>query len=344
MKLQHEGVRTASSMRQELDRERRATTGQDGEALDDAARFRRDVATGLAAQQKSIPCKWLYNARGSELFEKICETPEYYVTRTEISLLEEVCQPVAQAIGPEADVLEPGSGAGVKIRLLLDALERPRTFVPIDISDSAVAQSVESLQKDYRDLHIVPVVADFTKGIHLPASLTESAGGRRVIFFPGSTISNFSSSEARSLLHHFRELLRPGDFLFIGVDLVKDPEVLLAAYDDAQGVTAAFNLNLLNRIQEELAPELDVTSFEHRAVYREELSRIEMHLVSKSDQSVTVAGQEIRFSPGESIHTENSYKYTIDGFRELASAAGFTEGETFTDAHQYFSLHLLRAD
>jgi dimethylhistidine N-methyltransferase len=309
--------------------------------LDEA--FRRDVIAGLTAERKSLPCKWLYDERGSRLFEQICETPEYYVTRTELSLLAEVCPQAAMRIGPGADVIEPGSGAGRKVRTLLDALPAPRSFIPLEISLSALDESVAGLRRDYPDLSIVPVAGDFSKELLIPESILRESSGRRVVFFPGSTISNFAPKEAALLLGRFRRLLRQGDFLFIGVDLVKDRDVLLRAYDDAAGVTAAFNLNLLRRIRDELAADFDVRGFSHQAVYNEAESRVEMHLVSRVDQEQHVCGRTIRFAEGETIHTENSYKFTIEGFIQLARQASFAREVSFSDDKEYFSLHLLRA-
>lgn len=305
--------------------------------------FRQDVLRGLSAPTKSLPCKWLYNKRGSELFEKICETPEYYVTRTEMGLLAEVCPQVAQTIGQHADVIEPGSGAGEKVRWLLDALDSPRSFVPIEISPSALHESVIRLREAYPTLEVNPFVGDFSEALPVPPSLLEGDRGRRVVFFPGSTISNFSPRAAVPLLRNFRALLRTDDFLLIGVDLVKDREVLLQAYDDAAGVTAQFNLNLLERIREELSPEFDVGQFSHRAVFNESESRIEMHLVSSSNHVQEVCGKLIAFRQGETIHTEDSYKFTVRGFLDLARRAGFSREAQFKDSKEYFSIHLLRA-
>jgi len=311
--------------------------------------FRRDVLTGLTSSPKSLPCKYFYDTRGSKLFEQICETPEYYVTRTELAILHEVCGKVARIVGPGADVLEPGSGAGEKIRTLLDALSRPRSFMPIDISKSAVYASAAELRRDYPSVKVFPIVADFTKPFDLPLEFTElnapaaEPGAERhakVIFFPGSTISNFSPNEAVPFLQGLRSILGQGDFLFIGVDRIKDKARLECAYDDAAGVTAAFNLNLLERISSELETDLEPQSFQHRAVYNQELSRIEMHLDSKKRQTIRLCGQMINFEPGESIHTENSYKYSSDSFEKLADSAGFRVLRTFSDQEELFSLYL----
>lgn len=316
------------------------------EHLTRAAReqFERDVLAGLTGQQKTLPCKYFYDARGSALFEEICETPEYYVTRTETALLRKVCPDVARRVGPELDVLEPGSGAGEKIRILLDALERPHSFSPIDISPAALHASVATLKRDYPDVEFHPLVADFTASFILPARFSAPAANgarrRRMIFFPGSTISNFTPGDAAPFLAGLRRVLDPGDFLFIGVDRVKDARVLQRAYDDARGATARFNLNLLERMRRELDTNIDPRTFRHRAIYDARLHRIEMHLVSIEDQIVSVCGRRISFRRGESIHTENSYKYSPEAFVALADCAGYRVEETYSDEHGLFSLYL----
>lgn len=319
-----------------------------GEFLNPGARaaFEEAVLNGLLSSPKTLPCKYFYDARGSRLFEKICETPEYYVTRTELSLLRAASPKVAEFVGPHVDVLEPGSGAGEKIRILLNALDRPRSFIPIDISKSAVEASARALAKDYPKVAIHPLVADFTSQLAFPSQFVgedpekDAPPGRRLIFFPGSTISNFTPQEALPFLQRLRLVLRPGDYLFIGVDRIKDRGILERAYNDAQGVTAAFNLNLLHRIARELGVELDPTTFEHRAFYNERECRIEMHLESRCDQTVWIGGRPVSFRQGESIHTENSYKYSPDGFRTLATSAGYQVRETFSDPQELFGLYL----
>lgn len=302
--------------------------------------FESDVLEGLLSSPKTLPCKYFYDAKGSHLFEQICATEEYYVTRTELSLLRQVCTEIAPLIGPGADVLEPGSGAGEKIRTLLDALQTPRSFIPIDISPTAVAQSAQELERDYPELHVVPVVADFTQPFSLPRSFQESRAPAKVVFFPGSTISNFAPADAREFLSGLRALLSAGDFLFIGVDRIKDPSILERAYDDSQGVTAAFNLNLLHRIARDLPTDLDPRRFSHRATYNSNEERIEMHLVSEVDHTVTLCGERLDFRQGETIHTENSYKYSIEGFCQLAGEAGFRVLRTDSDRDNLFSLYL----
>lgn len=304
--------------------------------------FEQDVVDGLTARPKTLPCKYFYDTKGSALFEKICETPEYYVTRTEVALLREACPEVAALVGPSVDILEPGSGAGEKVRILLDSLSEPRSFILIDISKSAVDISATALRKSYPSLDVVPLVADFTQSFELPGAFLEKTPHCKLIFFPGSTISNFSPPEAKAFLEGLKRVLSPGDFLFIGVDRVKSRQLLEEAYDDAEGVTAAFNLNLLERITRELPTDLDASKFRHRAVYNSYESRIEMHLVSDETHRVRLSGEEILFEAGESIHTENSYKYTPQGFEQLAISAGFTLERSFSDAEELFSLYLCR--
>ena len=296
---------------------------------DSGVSFFQDVVSGLGAKPKTLPCKYLYDARGSDIFERICETPEYYVTRTELDLLNEV------------DVLEPGSGAGRKIRVLLSALHAPRSYTPMDISPTALWASAELLRNDYPEVRIAPVVADFTG--ELPVSEAFSGGsGHRLIFFPGSTIGNFLPDDAVKLLRAMGKLLRGGDWLLIGVDRVKDRATLEAAYDDAAGVTAQFNLNLLVRIQRELPSDLHPRNFRHEARYNVSKARVEMHLVSRVEQTVRVGRARFGFRTGESIHTENSHKYTVSGFTHLAQRAGFGLERVFSDRAELYSLYLLR--
>jgi len=301
----------------------------------------RDVVTGLRENPKTLPCKYLYDARGSELFERICETPEYYVTRTELELLRVASPVVASAVGARVNVLEPGSGAGEKIRLLLDALDAPRSYTPVDISPSALWPAAKALGADYPGLAVTPLVADFTSGFPRPESFS-AHGGARLIFFPGSTIGNFVPDEAEGLLRQMGELLRSGDWLFIGVDRLKDAATLEAAYDDAAGVTAEFNLNLLFRIRRELPTDLVPHNFRHEARFNAKKSRVEMHLVSRAHHTVRVGRARFDFSEGESIHTESSHKYTVDGFSRVAQKAGFELEQVFSDRREFYSLYLCR--
>jgi dimethylhistidine N-methyltransferase len=305
--------------------------------------FSRDVHAGLSAAVKTLPAKYFYDTRGSELFEQICRLPEYYPTRTERMILRDNAREIAQLIGPDVEVVEFGAGAAEKVRLLLNALPRPAGYLPIDISGPHLTAAVAPLAKTYPDLDIRVVAGDFTTELPLPAPLPRARC--RVGFFPGSTIGNFTPEEALGFLRNAAAMLRTGGSagsgLLIGVDLVKDPAVLHAAYNDAAGVTAAFNLNLLQRINRELNGSFDLGSFDHYAFYQPARHRIEMHLVSRLAQTVSVCDQRYSFAAGESIHTENSCKYTPASFRALAEKAGFRPAAMWTDANSLFSLHWL---
>lgn len=306
----------------------------------DVADFARALVVGLRAVPKRVPCKYLYDAEGSALFERICDLPEYYPTRTELGLLERHADEVARHIGDDAELVEFGAGSGVKVRLLLDALTRPRAYLPIDISGPHVRAAAARLADDYPGLAVRPVVADYTRPLRLPPSVRGAR--RRVGFFPGSTIGNFAPDEAVRFLLTASQLLKGGGLL-VGVDLVKDPAVLHAAYNDAAGVTAAFNRNLLDRANRELDADFDLERFAHYAFYHPLAQRIEMHLVSLAHQQVRVAGETFVFADGEALHTEDSYKYTIDGFRALAMRAGFVPAAVWSDPQQRFSLHWLES-
>lgn len=301
------------------------------------ADFLNAVRAGLAGQPKEIPCRFLYDRRGSRLFDRICDLPEYYPTRTEMALLAEVAPDLAADVGPEAEIIEFGAGSTTKVRLLLDALEAPRAFLPIDISAGHLQDAAARLDEDYPSLDVTPVVADFTKPVSLPP-LPER--GRRIGFFPGSTIGNFAPEEAAAFLRVLARELAGGGLL-IGVDLVKDRAVLHAAYNDSAGVTAAFNQNLLVRANRELGADFVVERFHHEARFNEAESRIEMHLVSEGRQAVGVQGDRFLFEDGESIHTENSYKYTIEGFQYLAKSSGFRPVAHWVDRKNLFSIHWL---
>lgn len=306
--------------------------------------FAADVQAGLSAAQKNLPAKYFYDRRGSELFERICELPEYYPTRTEIGLLRRHGRDIAALIGPEAEIVEFGAGALVKIRLLLDALNRPRGFLPIDISGAHLSDAAAELMRDHPGLTVRVVTGDFTSpDLKLPDRLPGAQC--RAGFFPGSTIGNFTPEEALGFLRGAARMLGEGDTgasgLLIGVDLVKDPALLHAAYNDAAGVTAAFNRNLLRRINRELGGDFVLERFAHYAFYQPRQQRIEMHLVSLAAQSVRIGGRRYDFAAGESIHTENSYKYTLSGFHKLAEQAGFRPAAIWTDPDSLFSLHWL---
>jgi dimethylhistidine N-methyltransferase len=301
--------------------------------------FQAEILAGLTNRQKTIAPKFFYDAEGSLLFERICELPEYYLTRTEIGLLEQYGEEIAGAVGPEAVLFEFGSGSSRKIRLLLDAL-RPAVYVPIDISKSHLWDAAHALAGDYPWLEIHAVCADYGEDWRLPSGLE---GQRRIVFFPGSSIGNLMPAEAAVLLERIVRLVGDGGGLLIGVDLVKRIDVLEAAYNDRQKVTEAFNKNLLVRINRELDADFRVDRFQHLAFYNRELGRIEMHLASKQAQSIRVADHTIRIAAGETIHTENSHKYSLAGFRRLALRAGFRPDKVWIDPEGLFSIHYLSA-
>ncbi|PMS13090.1 L-histidine N(alpha)-methyltransferase [Trinickia caryophylli] len=305
--------------------------------------FERDLIQGLSTKPRSVSPKYFYDAAGSALFDRICELPEYYPTRTELGILDRHAGAIAECVGPRVDIVEFGAGSLAKIRLLLDAFDTedaPRRFYPIDISAEHLENAASRLRADYPWLHVHPVAADYLKDGVLAA--LEESSARRVGFFPGSTIGNFSTNEALDFLHLAARLLEGGGLL-VGVDLVKAPDVLHRAYNDRQGVTAAFNLNLLKRANEELGADFDLRQFAHYAFYEPIKQRIEMHLISRRAQVVRVGGEAFRFDEGESIHTESSHKFTIDGFRALAASAGFEPGPVWTDEARLFSVHWLES-
>ncbi len=303
------------------------------------ADLRRAVLEGLAARPRAIPPKFFYDAAGSRLFDAICELPEYYPTRTEMAILDSCCEEIATTCGRGRWLLEPGSGSCVKVRSLLDSLE-PRCYVPIDISGDHLRSAAAALAAERPGLEVRACCADFTADVPLPWSLE----GPRIVFFPGSSIGNYEPGEAVGVLARLARLAGPGGGLLIGVDLKKDREVLEAAYDDSKGVTAAFNLNLLSRINRELGADFQLEGFEHRARYDERLGRVEMHLVSRHDQVVHIGSRTFGFRAGEGIHTENAYKYDIGEFGALARQAGFRQAQVWTDADRRFSLQWMTVD
>ncbi len=313
--------------------------------LDTAPReagFLEAVCAGLSEPQKQIPCKFFYDRAGSGLFEEICGLDEYYLTRTEIGLLTAHRAEIAGLIGAHADLVEFGCGSLVKVRILLGAMDRPSAFTPIDISRVHLLESAAELAAEYPDLEILPVCADYTKAVKLPRPRGGNAA-RKVGFFPGSSIGNFAPAAARDFLAVIAEMVGPGGDLVIGVDLKKDEAILNAAYDDAAGVTARFNLNLLRRVNRELGADFDLQRFRHRAHYNEAEGRVEMHLESLADQEVRLDGRVFAFAQGETIHTENSYKYSLTEFTALAEEAGFAATQAWTDDGNLFSIHYLRA-
>ncbi len=297
--------------------------------------FRRDVLGGLAGTPKSIPSKYFYDELGSQLFDAITETEEYYPTRTEQAIMDASVGEMAELVGPRAILIEYGSGSSLKTRTLLDALSDLAAYVPIDISGDHLMSTAETLREAYPDLTVAPVAADYTGDFRLPAL---PPARKHVVYFPGSTIGNFSEGQAAVFLQHAAEVAGPGGGLLIGIDLIKDRATLEAAYDDAAGVTAEFNLNLLDRINRELDATFDRDGFRHHAIWNEDEHRIETYLVSQREQMATVSGIPFRFDAGEMIHTENSYKYTVDGFAASAAASGFTLRRAWTDSDGLFAV------
>ena len=316
------------------------TTVQVIDSPDRLKSFRDDVFEGLSREQKELPCKYFYDDRGSELFNTICGLDEYYPTRTETALLQAHGREMADLIGPGVCLIEFGCGSLLKTRLLLDALRSPAAFVPIDISADHLLQSAAALAADYPNLEVLPVVADFTRPVKLPDK-ARKASENRIGFFPGSTIGNFDHAGAADFLATVADMVGGGGALLIGVDLKKDEDILVRAYDDAQGVTAAFNRNVLERINRELGGCFDIETFRHRALYNGAEGRIEMHLVSEKDQTVTVHDRDFTFTEGETIHTENSCKYHVEEFSSFAAGAGFRSARTWVDGDGLFSLHYL---
>ncbi len=303
--------------------------------------FRRDVLAGLAREPKAIAPKYFYDAAGSALFDRICELPEYYPTRTERAILEAHAPAMAEALGPRALLVEPGAGSGLKTRLLLAALVDPAGYVPVDISGEHLQASAAALRAAFPQLEVLPVAADFTQAFSVPRP--QQPVMRRALFFPGSTLGNFDPPAARQLLAAFRQVAGRNGRLLLGVDLQKDAGILEPAYDDAAGVTAQFNLNLLARINRELGGHFDLDAFSHRAFYDPERQRIEMHLLSRRDQVVRIGGATFRFRRGETIHTESSYKYTPASLTALAAAAGWRLQRQWVDARRWFMLGLFAA-
>jgi len=296
----------------------------------------RDVLEGLNDSPKRLPTQYLYDARGSELFEAITRQPEYYLTRTELSIYDEHLQSIADAMGPGVWLIELGSGAGTKTMRLLAALDRPAGYTPIEISASAMDRSLSEIKRAQPGLTIRPQVGDFTHDLTLP----DTGEHRRAVFFPGSTLGNFDDESARELLARFARWVGPGGELLIGVDLVKPAEVLVPAYADAAGVTAEFNLNLLDRLKREAGADFDRDQWTHEARWNAEAKRMESYLVSQRDQRVTIAGQTFAFVAGEAVWTEQSQKYTIDSLLELAGP--FRLKRHWTDAKGWFAVLLLQ--
>ena len=300
--------------------------------------FLRAVVEGLSRPQKQLPCRFFYDARGSALFEEITRLDEYYPTRTEAEILQRCAPQIAAHMQTGAMLIEFGSGSSTKTEILLAALETLAVYVAIDVSQSALDEAAERISRRFPNLRVETLVADFAEALELPSGYS---GAERLGFFPGSTIGNLTHEEAEKLLRHFGKMLGRGARFVAGVDLKKDLRRLIPAYDDKAGVTAAFNKNILVRINRELDADFDIDGFSHEARWNEAKGRIEMHLVSGRRQKVAVAGETFSFASGETIHTENSHKYTVEGFRALAARAGWQPAGVWVDDNELFSVHEL---
>lgn len=305
------------------------------------ATMRDDVIEGLRSRPKFLPSQYLYDERGARLFERICEQPEYYITRTELAILESSLGAIADRIGPGALLIEPGSGEGIKSALLLGGLHEPAGFAPIDISRTQLVSVAKSISEQFPGLEVVPVCADFTDDPEVPA-VTRTVR-TRLAFFPGSTVGNLVPERALDVLRHLRTLARERGFVLVGVDLKKRPEVIELAYDDPAGVSREFALNYLRRLNTELGADFDLDEFGYEAPYDPELGRVEMALVSRKAQSVHIGAAKIHFDEGERVRTEFSYKYDLPGFQVLAERAGLTLEEAWTDADDLFAVVLLKS-
>jgi dimethylhistidine N-methyltransferase len=301
-----------------------------------ASDFLAEAIAGLTSSPRTLPSKFFYDERGSELFQEICALPEYYVTRTETEILQENIAAMAESIGTGAELVGFGTGAGIKTRMLLECLEEPVAYVPVDISKQRLVQSAEELAVAMPQLEILPVCADYMQSIRLPTPARQPA--HVAVYFPGSTIGNLEPATARGFLQRVCRLCAPSGGLLIGVDLQKPRKILEAAYNDSAGVTAAFNLNLLVRANRELGADFDIAQWQHRAIYNETESRIEMHLISRREQTVQLGGHAFDFAARDKIITEYSYKHTIAGFTALAESAGFRLSRTWTDPQQWFAV------
>lgn len=306
------------------------------------AEFLRDAVEGLAQNPKTLPCKYFYDARGSQLFDQICQLDEYYVTRTEAAIMCEHGDAMARCIGPRSTLIEYGSGSSTKTRILLDALEkadlRPQAYLPLDISGAHLQESARALRNEYPDLNIVPICADYTGEFSLPRI---EGASRRVAYFPGSTLGNFTRARAQQFLERMAQVCQGEGGALIGIDLKKDVQVLEAAYNDSKCVTANFNLNLLERINRELGGDFDVSRFEHRAIWDEANSRIEMQLIARGAQTVSLDGQTFDFADEEIIVTEHSHKYAPQVFTRMAENAGWKVREKWLDERELFCLFYL---
>jgi dimethylhistidine N-methyltransferase len=295
-----------------------------------------DIIAGLSSDPRALPCKYFYDERGAALFQKICELPEYYITRTEIDILDRYRAEIASQLGPNIELIGLGTGAGTKTRILVEALLTPAAYIPVDISEKQLRKSSALFRKIFPNLEILPVCADYLQAVTLPSPRHKAA--RNVVYFPGSTIGNFEPKEALEFLCRIANVSGRGGGLLIGVDLQKDQNVIEAAYNDKAGVTAEFNLNLLAHINRETGANFDLSRWQHRAIYNAEAGRIEMYLISATDQTVRIQDREFRFRAGEKIQTEHSYKHAPEGFIALARQAGFDFVKLWTDDARLFGV------
>jgi L-histidine Nalpha-methyltransferase len=302
----------------------------------ESAEFLADIIAGLSSNPRTIPCKYFYDERGAALFQKICELPEYYVTRAEIDILDRCRADIASHLGSSVELIGLGTGAGTKTRILIEALESPAVYIPVDISEKQLRQSTVLFRKIFPELEILPVCADYLQPVVLP--LPRHTPARNIVYFPGSTIGNFEPDEAVQFLRRIANVCRPNGGLLIGADLKKDPRLLDAAYNDRAGVTAQFNLNLLERINRELGADFNLDQWRHRAIYNSNAGRIEMHLISETDQFVHLNEHKFHFRRGEKVITEFSYKYAPDEFAALAAKAGFNFVRMWTDDARLFGV------
>ncbi|MBB1386321.1 L-histidine N(alpha)-methyltransferase [Pseudoalteromonas sp. SG45-5] len=306
--------------------------------------FLNDVISGLTQQQKTLPCKYFYDDKGAALFEQITSLQEYYVTRTELSILEQHSQAIADLLPENLSIIEPGCGSGKKVAYLLAHMANVKTFVPFEISEEMLSYSLAHLSPLFPELVISPLLGDFTHSQMVKQLTKDTAldSQTNLVYFPGSTLGNFAPVKAIEIMNNFHRLCGVNGYVLIGVDLVKERQVLLDAYNDKAGVTAAFNKNLLQRINNELNGTFNLDNFSHESRFNEQHSRIEMHLVSNCTQSVIINDQQIDFIAGESIHTENSHKYTLESFKQLTAQANLKLEQTWQDDSNYFALCLLR--
>ncbi|MDQ7048771.1 MAG: L-histidine N(alpha)-methyltransferase [Enterobacterales bacterium] len=301
--------------------------------------FLQEVIQGLQQKQKTLPCKYFYDEKGSALFEEICQLDEYYITRTELKLLDQIKHELAHKIGQDALIIEPGAGAGLKIQTLLGALKNPHSYVPMDISKDFLFYSASIIQHKFPQIEVLPIQVDFTQPINW---LDQKIQPNRVVFFPGSTLGNFEPSLAIQFLNNMRQLVGTKGAIILGIDQLKSEQTLLQAYDDKQGVTARFNKNLLSRINKELYANFKLSQFKHQARFNKQLSRIEMHLVSQKNQQVSIDGQHFNFAKHESIHTENSHKYSDKMLHTIASKAQLKIVQTWQDPQNLIKIYYLQ--